>query len=151
MMSRHLIRRALTRRCATAALALALTALGAGAAPATPGDILFVEADVASLRAAPEDAAPEILRLEAGRKLIEFERGGPWIRVGVFGAVGKVGWIHQDLAARREPDSTGVDLPEVIRGPGAARPDPAPLPAPPTAAEPPEVFRLVLKGSTALK
>ena len=62
MMSRYRNRRALTRRCASTALALALTALGAGAAPATPGDILFVEADVASLRAAPEDAAPFVTR-----------------------------------------------------------------------------------------
>ena len=151
MMSRHLNRRALTRQGAIAALTLALTALGPGAAPATPGDILFVEADAASLRAAPEDTAPEILRLAAGRKLIAFERGGTWSRVGVFGAVGKVGWIHQDLAVGREPESAGLDLPEVIRGPGAARPDPAPLPTPPATAEPPEVFRLVLTGSTALK
>ena len=44
-------------RCATAALALALTALGATAAAATPGDILFVEADEASLRTAPAAGA----------------------------------------------------------------------------------------------
>jgi len=151
MMWRHRNRRALTRRCAAAALALALAALGAGAAPATPGDILFVEADAASLRAAPQDAAPVILRLEAGRKLIEFERGGTWIRVGVFGAIGKVGWIHQELAAKREPESAGADLPEVIRGPGAARPDPVHLPISPATAATPEMFRLVLTGSTALK
>jgi hypothetical protein len=138
-------------RCATAAVALALTALGAGAAPATPGDILLVEADEASLRAAPEAAAPVILRLEAGRRLIEFERRGAWIRVGVFGAVGKVGWVRRDRAAGREPESVGLDLPEVMRGPGAARPDPAPLPAPPATAELPAVFRLFLTGSAALK
>ncbi len=138
-------------RCATAALALALTALGAGAAPATPGDILFVEAEEASLRAAPEAAAPVILRLEAGRRLIEFERRGAWIRVGVFGTVGQVGWVHRDLAAGRAPESAGLDPPAVARGPGAARPDPAPLPAPPTTAELPAVFRLVLTGSTALR
>jgi len=60
-------------RCATAALALALTALGAAPAPATPGDILFVGADEASLRTAPEAAAPVIPRLKTGRRLIEFE------------------------------------------------------------------------------
>ncbi len=138
-------------RCATAALALALTALGAGAASATPGDILFVEADQASLRAAPEAAAPVILRLKAGRRLLEFERRGAWIRVGVFGAVGKVGWVRRDLAAGREPESVGLDLLEVRRGPGAARPDPAPLPTPPATAELPAEFRLVLTGSPALR
>ena len=139
------------RRFATAALALALTALGAESAIATPGDILFVEADEAFLRVAPEAAAPVILRLKAGRKLIEFERRGAWIRVGVFGAVGKIGWVRKDLAAGRGPKSVGLALPEVMRGPGAARPDLAPLPAPPTTAEPPAVFRLVLTGSTALR
>ena len=138
-------------RCATAALALALTVLGASPASATPGDILFVEADEASLRAAPEASAPVILRLEAGRKLIEFERRGAWIRVGVFGAVGKTGWVRRDLAAGRGPKSVGLDLPEVMRGPGAARPEPAPLPTPPATAELSAVFRLALTGSTALK
>jgi hypothetical protein len=80
---------------ATAALALFLTALGAGIAPATPGDILLVEADEAFLRAAPQANAREILRLRAGHRLIEFERRGAWIRVGVFDAVGKVGWVRQ--------------------------------------------------------
>ncbi len=138
-------------RCATAALALALTGLGAGAAPASPGDILLVESGEASLRAAPEATAPVILRLETGRRLIEFERRGAWIRVGVFGAVGKVGWVRQDLAAGREPERAGLNLPEFLRGPGAARPDLAPLPAPSTAAELPAVFRLALTGSTALR
>ncbi len=171
MMRRHPNRQTLSLRYATAALALALTAFGAGAAPATPGDILFVEAGEATLRAAPEAAAPVVLRLEAGRKLIEFERRDAWFRVGVFGAVGKVGWIRRDLTAAREPESAGpdlievvrgpevgrepdnarLDLPEVIRGPGAARPDPARHPAPPTTVDPTGVFRLVVTGSTALK
>lgn len=138
-------------RCATAALALALTALGAAPAAATPGDILFVEADEASLRTAPEADAPVILRLKAGRKLIEFERRDAWIRVGVFGAVGKVGWVRRELAAGREPESVEMNLPEIMRGPGAARPDLAPVSAPPTTAEPPTVFRLALTGSPALR
>jgi len=138
-------------RWATAALTFALTALGATPAPATPGDILFVEADQASLRAAPEATAPVILRLEAGRRLIEFERRDAWIRVGVFGAVGKVGWIRLERAARREPESFTLNLPEIMRGPGAARPDPVAIPAPPPAAELPAVFRLAVTGSPALR
>ena len=137
-----------------AAVVLVLTALGAGAALATPGDILFVEAEAAPLRAAPEATAPVILRLEAGRRLIEFERRGAWVRVGVFGAVGKAGWVRQNLAAEREPENAGLDPPEIKRGPGAARPDPTPLPAPPTAAPSDAAagaFRLALTGSTALR
>jgi hypothetical protein len=128
-----------------------VTALGASAALATPGDILFIEAEEAYLRAAPEPAAPVILRLKAGRRLIEFERRGAWIQVGVFGAVGKIGWVRQDLATGRESENVGLDLPEILRGPGAARPDPVPLPAPPATAEPPVVFRLALTGSTTLR
>ena len=138
-------------RCATAGLALALTALAASPASATPGDILFVEADGTFLHVAPEAGAPMILWLDAGHKLIEFERRGAWIRVGVFGAVGKEGWVRRDLAAGRGPESVGLGLPEVMRGPGAARPDPTPLPTPPATAELPAVFRLALTGSTALK
>lgn len=152
MLWRNLIGQALTLgnrwQCAAAILALALAALGAGAARATPGDILYVEADETALRAAPAVAAPLILQLEAGRKLIEFERREAWIRVGVFGAVGKVGWVRRDRVAAREPERAGVGLPEVVRGPGAARPTPV---APPAAAEPPAVFQLVLTGTTALK
>jgi hypothetical protein len=137
---------------ATAALALSLVlapgALGAGAARATPGDILYVDADGAVLHAAPEAAAPVVLWLEAGRKLIEFERRGGWLRVGVFGAVGKAGWVRQDRAAVREPESAGLELPEVVRGPGAARPGPAVRPA---AAAPAVVFRLVLTGTMVLE
>ena len=133
------------------ALALALTVLGAGAARATPGDILLVEAEEASLRAAPETTAPVILRLRAGRRLIEFERRGTWVRVGVFGAVGKVGWVRQDLAAGREPERAALILPDILRGPGAARPDLVPLPAPPATAGHPAVFRLAVTGSPALR
>ncbi len=136
---------------ATAALALFLTALGAGIAPATPGDILLVEAGEAFLRAAPEATARVILRLRAGHRLIEFERRGAWIRVGVFDAVGKVGWVRQDLVAGREPESATLNLPEMLRGPGAAQPDLAPVAAPPGATEFLATFRLALTGSTALR
>ena len=108
-------------RCVTAALVLSLTILGAGAASATPGDILFIKADEVSLHAVPDAGAPVILRLKAGHKLIEFKRRGAWIKVGVFGAVGKVGWVRRNVAAGRKPESVGLDLSEVIRGPGAAR------------------------------
>ncbi len=138
---------------ATAALALvaALTGLGAAPARATPGDILYVEADDTALRGAPEAAAPVVLRLEAGHKLIEFERRGDWVRVGVFGAVGKVGWLRRDLAARRKAESAGLDLPEIARGTGAAQPIPS-APAPPASVEAPTPsFRLALSGSPALR
>ncbi len=94
---------------------------------ATPGDVLYVEAGGAELRAAPEAAAPVVLRLDPGRKLIEFERRGVWLRVGIFGAVGREAWIHGSRAAPRPPDQRAPSPPAPARGPGAAAPT---VPAP---------------------
>jgi hypothetical protein len=110
----------------------------------------LVEAGEAPLRAAPAASAQVILRLKAGRRLLEFERRGAWIRVGVFGTVGTAGWVRQDLIAGREPESTALNPPEILRGTGAAEPDLAPPPAPPRSAEVPARFRLSLTGSVAL-
>ncbi len=89
---------------------------------ATPGDVLYVEADGAELRAAPEAAAPVVLRLDPGRKLIEFERRGVWLRVGIFGAVGREAWVHGSRVAPRSPDRRALAPPAPARGPGAAAP-----------------------------
>ncbi len=89
---------------------------------ATPGDVFYVEAGGAELRAAPEAAAPVVLRLDSGRKLMEFERRGVWLRVGIFGAVGREAWIHGSRVAPRPPDRRAPSPPALTRGPGAAVP-----------------------------
>jgi len=94
---------------------------------ATPGDVFYVEAGGAELRAAPEAAAPVVLRLGPGHKLIEFERRGVWIRVGIFGAVGREAWIHGSRVAPRSPGRRAPSPPALARGPGAAAPT---VPAP---------------------
>ncbi len=119
---------------------------------ATPGDVFYVEAGGAELRAAPEAAAPVVLRLGPGRKLIEFERRGVWIRVGIFGAVGREAWIHGSRVAPRPPGRRAPSPPALARGPGAAAPT---VPAPRSerrgegggAAR----FRLQVSGTPAMK
>ena len=125
-----------------------MAALLASAALATPGDVLYVEARGAELRAAPEPAAPVVARLADGHKLIEFERRGAWLRVGVFGAIGLVGWVREDRIVDRPLEQRGARLPEVIRGPGAAVPD---APAPPRDTKGAVRFRLSVSGSPAMK
>jgi hypothetical protein len=129
-------------------LAPVLAALVAVPALATPGDVHYVEARGAELRAAPEPGAPVVARLAGGHKLIEFERRGAWLRVGVFGAIGQVAWVRADRITRRPVEPSGVRLPEVIRGPGAALPT---APAPPPEPEGPARFRLSVSGSPALE
>ncbi len=97
-------------------------ACAAPRALATPGDVLYVAAGGAELRAAPEAAAPVVLRLDPGRKLIEFERRGVWLRVGIFGAVGREAWIHGSRVAPRPADRRAPSPPALARGPGAAAP-----------------------------
>ena len=125
-----------------------MAALLASAALATPGDVLYVEARGAELRAAPEPAAPVVARLADGHKLIEFERRGAWLRVGVFGAIGLVGWVREDRIVGRPLEQRGARLPEVIRGPGAAVPD---APAPPRDTKGDVRFRLSVSGTPAMK
>ncbi len=118
-------------------------------ASATPGDVFYVEAGGAELRAAPEAAAPVVLRLDAGRKLIEFERRGVWLRVGIFGAVGREAWIHGSRVAPRPPDRRAPALPALVRGPGAAAPT---VPAPPRGERGAAArFRLQVSGTPAMK
>ncbi len=122
-----------------------------GAAPrasATPGDVFYVEPGGAELRAAPEAAAPVVLRLDGGRKLIEFERRGVWLRVGIFGAVGREAWIHGARIAPRPADRRAPALPALARGPGAA----APIVAAPKGERGGAArFRLQVSGTPAMK
>ena len=115
---------------------------------ATPGDVFYVEAGGAELRAAPEAAAPVVLRLDAGRKLIEFERRGVWLRVGIFGAVGREAWIHGSRVAPRPPDRRAPSPPTLARGPGAAAPT---VPSPRGERAGAARFRLQVSGTPAMK
>ncbi len=119
---------------------------------ATPGDVFYVAAGGAELRASPEAAAPVVLSLDPGRKLIEFERRGVWLRVGIFGAVGREAWIHGSRVAPRPPDQRALSLPALARGPGAAAPTvPAPRGERSGEGGGAARFRLQVSGTPALK
>jgi hypothetical protein len=133
-------------------LALLAMLCAAPRALATPGDVFYVEAGGAELRAAPEAAAPVVLRLDPGRKLIEFERRGVWLRVGIFGAVGREAWIHGSRVAPRPPDRRAPSPPALARGPGAAVPTvPAPRGERGGEGGGAARFRLQVSGTPAMK
>jgi hypothetical protein len=68
--------------------------LAASGARATPGDTLVTLERMVDLYDAPETARAPIAMLEQGQKLMEFERRGGWVRVGVFGTLGQEGWVR---------------------------------------------------------
>lgn len=119
---------------------------------ATPGDVFYVAAGGAELRASPEAAAPVVLSLDPGRKLIEFERRGVWLRVGIFGAVGREAWIHGSRIAPRPSGQRAPALPALTRGPGAAAPTmPAPRGERSGEGGGAARFRLQVSGTPAMK
>jgi hypothetical protein len=115
---------------------------------ATPGDVLYVEAPGADLRAAPRATAPVVLRLEPGRKLIEFERRAAWVRVGIFGTRGREAWVHGSRVTRLFPGDRASSPPVVARGPGAVAPA-VPIPQRDDAGAP--RFRLQVSGTPAVR
>lgn len=95
----------------------------------------------AVLRAEPNEASTALVALDRGRRLVEFERRGAWLRVLVMGAVGLEGWVSRDALASAEVAAPGGadDGREVGTGSGAAE-EPAPPP-----------FVLAVTGSPALR
>ncbi len=104
---------------------------------ATPGAEFTVKAAGVALRAQPRETADAVLTLTPRHRLVEFERRGGWVRVGVFREVGAFGWV---------PAEDLVPLPRVV-------PHMAPAPEePPPGAEPPApLFRLEIDGTPALQ
>ena len=76
---------------------------------ATPGQVHPVPAEGLQLRSAPDEGAPVVGQLAAGQRLLEYERQGPWMRVGVFGGVRQEGWVPDSflaaLPAEPEPEA----------------------------------------------
>ncbi|MCZ6839958.1 MAG: hypothetical protein O7G13_11865 [Alphaproteobacteria bacterium] len=62
------------------------------AANGTPGDILVAGEDGADVFDAPSSAAQVLMTVNEGRKLKELKREGLWIKVIIYGEIGKV-WM----------------------------------------------------------
>ena len=91
-----------------AAFALSISS----AANGTPGDILIAGEDGVDVYDAPSSAAQVVITVEEGRKLKELNREGVWIKVIIYGEIGKDGWVHGSSVA---PESVGTE--------NAAKPD----------------------------
>jgi hypothetical protein len=112
---------AITRPSARIVLMLALLLLLLGLAwrpaQASPGEEFAVKSAGVALRAEPTETAEVVMTLTPANRLVEFERRGGWVRVGVFRQVGAFGWV------------AAADLVPMPRAPTPA-PQPAPTPEP---------------------
>ncbi|MEM7221566.1 MAG: SH3 domain-containing protein [Pseudomonadota bacterium] len=82
---------------------------------ASPGQVHPVPAEGLALRSAPDESAPILRQLEAGQRLLEYERRGPWMRVGVFGGVSQEGWVPDAfLAALPEDPAPEEEIAPVV-------------------------------------
>lgn len=116
------------------ALALLLALLGTEVRPlqASPGEEYRVKAAGVALRAQPRESANPVLTLTPEHRLVEFERRGDWVRVGVFREVGGFGWVEADQL---------VPLPRPV----------APAPAPPSPEPSVPPFLLEVDGTPAIQ
>jgi hypothetical protein len=76
------------------------------AANGTPGDILTAREDGVDVFDAPSSAAQILMTVEEGRKLKELKREGVWVKVIIYGEIGKDGWVHSSSVA---PESAGTE------------------------------------------
>jgi len=83
------------------------------AAYGTPGDILVTQEDQVEVYDAPSSAAQVVITLDEGRKLKELQREGPWVRVIIYGEIGKDGWVHSSSVATESPRTTFAAQPDV--------------------------------------
>ena len=77
------------------------------AANATPGDVLIARENGVAVYDAPSSAAQVVITLDEGRRLKELTREGPWIKVIIYGELGKDGWVH---GSRVAPEGAGTKL-----------------------------------------
>ncbi len=63
----------------------------------SPGDTLFVQSQSVNVYEAPGTNALVVMQIYQGQKLKEFRRQGQWVKVIVYGQVGKEGWVEESL------------------------------------------------------
>ncbi|HMB75623.1 MAG TPA: hypothetical protein VKN76_04440, partial [Kiloniellaceae bacterium] len=83
----------LSGRAAVLAVAILLVSLLGGRVEAGNGSRWLVGPAGAVLHAAPASTASVLDTLAPGRRLVEFERHGDWLRVFVMESVGLEGWV----------------------------------------------------------
>ena len=76
------------------------------AANGTPGDILTAREDTVKVYVAPSSAAQILITVDEGRKFKELKHEGVWVKVIIYGEIGKDGWVHSSSVA---PESAGTE------------------------------------------
>lgn len=102
-------------------LPLGLTFFLALAASASPGDTLYVQSKSVNVYEAPSANAPVVMQVNQGQKLKEFRRQGEWVKVIIYGAVGKGGWVEESLIGPKPLADTTAEsqIPEELISGGA--------------------------------
>ncbi len=110
-------------------VAIGLALAGATGVDGAPGDTLYVRDDAVSVHEAPSVDAPVVMRLDRGRKLKELRRQGAWVKVIIYGELGRDGWVKSSEVGRSpfaeeqktETEEIGVpDQPDKPKTEGAA-------------------------------
>ena len=71
------------------------------AARASPGDTIYVQSQRVSIYEAPGANFPVVMQVNQGQKLKEFRRHDGWIKVIVYGELGKEGWIEEPFVGAK--------------------------------------------------
>ena len=71
------------------------------AARASPGDTLSVQAKSMTVYEAPGANAPVVMQVNQGQKLKELRRQGGWVKVIIYGTLGKEGWVEESLIGHK--------------------------------------------------
>jgi hypothetical protein len=107
------------------------------AANATPGDVLITRESGVEVLDAPSYAGQVVITLAEGRKLKELRRQGPWVKVIVYGELGKDGWVHGSRVATESAEAELAAQPDVSAVESEAQAEISPAPE----------FTLVLTGT----
>ena len=114
-----------------AALAICLLTLSPGqVAVGASGETLYIQTDTAVVRTAPSEGAEVLLSLSKGDKVLEFRRQGNWVKVAIFGRIGKEGWVRDVLLGKTPPGKAPSSLSEDLSPP--PEPESKPLSPPKT-------------------
>ena len=93
-------------------LLISLTLIVITAAEASSGDTLYVQSKTTNVHVAPRVNAQHVMRLKRGHKLKELRSKGAWVKVIIYGTLGKVGWIQRAHVGPQDPNEPAVPKPK---------------------------------------
>ena len=124
-------------------LSLGLILLLATDIQASPGATLYTQGGSVKVYQAPGADAPIVAQLDRGQKLKEFRRQGSWVKVIIYGEVGKEGWVRSSDVRREDPGAGTVKTTESEVKPAEVSPGPVETEWQPDTGPP---FILVMEG-----